>query len=52
MLLAHRRQREAARRRGSQRDRKPHCEPRPGGVPRGDPRNRMGVHRPWADRRL
>jgi len=28
---------------------KPHGESRPGGVLCGDPRNRVGVHRPWAD---
>jgi len=49
MLLAHRRQREADPPSGLAARRKPHRKPRPGGVPRRDPRNRVGMHRPWKD---
>src|SRR6266581_5206466 len=41
LLLAHRRQREADPPPGLAAWQKPHCEPRPGGVPRWDPRNRV-----------
>jgi len=49
MFLAHRRQREADPPPGLAAWQKPDGEPRPGGGPREDPRNRVGVHRPRAD---
>src|SRR5437016_2997251 len=46
LLLAHRRQREADPPPGLAAWQESPCEPRPGGVPRWDPRNRVGPHRP------